>query len=71
MTLMRIVNLEQLNKKDTCQQSSNRHRVVFILFTRAYSGVVRDGESEPDSATEDGKVVWEGLSSGVGAEGSG
>ena len=45
--------------------------MVFILFTRAYRGVVRDGGGEPDLATEDGKVVWEGLSSGVGAEGSG
>jgi hypothetical protein len=43
--------------------------VVFILFSRAYS--VRDGEGEPDLETEGGKVVWEGLSLGVGAEGSG
>ncbi len=33
----------------------------FILFARARSRVVRDGEGEPDPATEDGKVVWEGL----------
>lgn len=32
--------------------------MVFIPFTRACSGVVRDGEVEPDPATEDGKAVW-------------
>ena len=45
--------------------------MVFILFTRVYSGVLRDTEGEPDLATEDGKVVWEGLSSRVGLVGSG
>ncbi len=44
--------------------------MVFILFTRGCSGVVRDGEGEPDLAAEDGRVVWEGVSSGVEAEGN-
>jgi hypothetical protein len=35
--------------------------MVFILVTRSCSGVVRDGEGEPDLATEGGKVVCGGL----------
>jgi hypothetical protein len=54
---MRIVNLESLSKKKAYQQSSNGHRMTFILFTRGCRGVVRDGEGERDLATEDGKVV--------------